>query len=66
MLTANKVHNDLNPKEPLIRSSLIKFLESKGVRKIEGKKLEECYTFQLIRTANYWETGKLNVFVGTD
>ena len=66
MLTASRSHNYSNLKEPLIRSSLIKFLESKGVKKIEGKRLEDCYTFHLIRTANYWESGKVHLLLGTD
>lgn len=50
----SRMYNDL--KEPLVRSRLIKFLETKGVQAIEGKPLEECYTFELFRVANFWKT----------
>ena len=58
MLAPDKSHADLDPHEPLVRTRLIKFLEDKGVEKIEEKSLEECYTFQLIKVANYWKSSE--------
>jgi len=37
------------------RRNLIKFLEDKGIKEIEGIALEECYTSLLIRVARAWE-----------
>jgi hypothetical protein len=51
--TKSRIYGDL--KEPLVRSRLIKFLETKGVQEIEGKTLEDCYTFELFRVANSWK-----------
>jgi len=59
MLTPNSSHTDINPIKPLTRERVIKFLESKGVREIEGKPLEECYTYQLLMVANYWKSSRL-------
>ena len=36
------------------RSQLIRFLENKGAKNIKDTLLEECYTFQLLRTAREW------------
>jgi len=56
MVAAEKFHADTNNEEPLVRSRLIRFLEDKGIETIEGKPLEECYTFQLVKLANYWKS----------
>ena len=56
MLAPDKSHAQVNSEEPLVRTRLIRFLEDKGVNAIEGKPLEECYTFQLIKAANYWKS----------
>jgi len=63
MLAPDKFHADANNEEPLVRSRLIKFLEDKGVDAIEGKPLEECYTFQLIKIANYWKSGEFGSLI---
>ena len=36
------------------RRNLIKFLEDKGIKEIEGIALEECHTSLLIRVARAW------------
>lgn len=58
--TKSRIHSDL--KEPLVRSRLIKFLETKGVQAIDGKPLEECYTFELFRVANEWKTSGVGLY----
>ena len=63
MLTPSKSLANPDPKEPFIRSRLIKFLEEKGVKEIEGKPLEECYSFQLVKVANYWKSNSVQFLV---
>ena len=63
MLATDKFHADANGDEPLVRPRWIKFLEDKGVSEIEGKPLEECYTFQLIRVANYWKSSRFGSLI---
>jgi len=63
MLAPDKSHTEVNVNEPLVRTRLVRFLEEKGVNAIEGKPLEECYTFQLIKVANYWKTSEFGSLI---
>ena len=63
MLTTDKTHTYINLQESLIRTKLIKFIENQGVKEIEGKPLEECYTFQLVKVAKYWKSSELRFLV---
>ena len=63
MLTTDKTHVYIDLQESLIRSKLINFLENQGVKEIEGKPLEECYTFQLDKMAKYWKLNELRFSV---
>jgi len=44
----------LNLKKKISRLRLIRFLEAKGVKEIEGTPLEECCAFQLLKIAREW------------
>jgi hypothetical protein len=63
MLAPNKSHAEVTGDEPLVRTRLIKFLEDRGVNEIEGQPLEECYTFKLIKVANYWKSSEFGSLI---
>lgn len=59
MLHPQKIPAERVRKGPLTRDRMIKLLESNGVKEIEGKALEDCYTFQLKMVACRGKSSKL-------
>ena len=59
MLRFKSVSTEKIRRGPLTRDKMIRLLERKGIRQIEGKDLDACYTFQLKMAQNYAGTGNI-------
>jgi len=57
MLRPGKIPAGKERSIPLTRERIIKLLESRGVRDVEGKRLQECYTFELRLLALHGKSG---------